>query len=46
MPAARVDVLVTDCADAAVLAPFVDAGIEVMVAGAEEAEEGTMAERA
>ncbi len=46
MPAARVDVLVTDCADQRVLAPFLDAGIEVMVAGAEEAEGGVVAEGA
>ena len=42
MSAARVDVLVTDCADQATLAPFADAGIEVMTARTDEAEDGVV----
>ncbi len=44
MSTACVNVLVTDCADAATLAPFADAGIEVMIAQAEEAAGGVVAE--
>ena len=44
MSTACVNVLVTDCTDAATLAPFADAGIEVLIAQAEEAEGGVVAE--